>query len=97
MAPKIFDLKRKLIPLHPLTNFEIQKYQNEPKFNGVYSRDNLPKTIKNGAYVINLLEYADIGTYWIGLYIKNTEIIYFDSFGVEHFPKELKNLLDIKI
>ena len=40
---------------HPLTNFEIQKYyQNEPRFNGVYSRDNLPKKIKDGAYVINL-------------------------------------------
>ena len=45
------------MPLHPLTNFEIQKYyQNESRFNGVYSRDNLPK-IKNGAYVINLDEY----------------------------------------
>ena len=39
---------------HPLTNFEIQKYyQNEPKFDGVYSRNNLPK-IKDGAYVISL-------------------------------------------
>ena len=36
----------------PLTNFEINKYyENEPRFNGVYFRDNLPKTIKNGAYV----------------------------------------------
>ena len=43
-----------LMPPNPLTNFEIQKYyQNEPRFNGVYSRDNLPK-IKHGAYVINL-------------------------------------------
>ena len=49
-----------MLPL-PLTNFEIQKYyQNEPKFNGVYSRDNLPK-IKDGAYVINLDEYESIG------------------------------------
>ena len=41
---------------HPLTNFEIQKYhQNEPRFNVVFSRDNLPK-IKDGAYVINLDE-----------------------------------------
>ena len=44
------------MPIHPLTNFEIQKcYQSEPKFNGVYSRNNLPK-IKDGAYVINLQE-----------------------------------------
>ena len=44
-----------------LTNFEIQKYyQNKPRFNGVYSRDNLTE-IRDGAYVINLDEYSDIG------------------------------------
>ena len=43
----------------------------------------LPKTIEDGAYVINLDEYADVGTHWIVLYVKNTAIIYFDSFGVE--------------
>ena len=52
------------MPPHLLTNFEIQKcYQNEPRFNGVYSRNNLPKTIKDGAYVINLDEYTDVGTH----------------------------------
>ena len=57
------------MPPHPLINFEIQKYyQNEPRFNGVYSRDNLPK-IKDGAYVINLDEYSDIGTHWVALYV----------------------------
>ena len=35
---------------------------------------------------MNLDEYADVGTLWIALYVKNIEIIYFDSFGVEHFP-----------
>ena len=75
---------------HPLTNFEIQEYyQNEPRFNGVFSRDNLPNAIKNGAYVINLDEYRDIGTYWVALYVNNKTIIYFDSFGVEHIPKEI--------
>ena len=54
------------MPPHPLTNFEIQKYyQNEPRFNGVYSRDNLSVEIKNGAYVINLDEYSDIETHWV--------------------------------
>ena len=49
---------------HSLTNFEIQKYyQNEPRFNGVYSRDNPLKKINDGAYIINLDEYADIGTH----------------------------------
>ena len=52
------------MPPHPLTNFEIQKYyQNEPRFNGVYSRDNLSVAIKDGAYIINLNEYSDIGTH----------------------------------
>ena len=75
---------------HPLTNFEIQEYyQNEPRFNGVFSRDNLPNNnIKNGAYVINLDEYHDIGTHWVALYVNNKTIIYFDSFGAEHIPKE---------
>ena len=63
-------------------------YENESRFNGVYSRDNLPNKIKDGAYVINLDEYSDIGTHWIALYVKNNDITYFDSFGVEHIPKE---------
>ena len=62
-----------LIPPHPLTNLELQKYyQNEPRLNGIYSRDNLPNKIKDGAYVINLDEYSDIGTHWIVLYALNT-------------------------
>ena len=52
------------MPSHPLTDFEIQKYyQNEPRFNGVFSRDNLPEKTKDGAHVINLDEYADVGTH----------------------------------
>ena len=75
---------------HPLTNFKIQKYyQNEPRFNGVYSSDNLPKTIKDGENVINLDESADVGTHWIALYNSNIEIICFDSFGVEHVAKKI--------
>ena len=78
------------MPPHPLTNFEIIKYyENEPRFNGVYSTDNLPNKRKDGAYVINLDEYSDIGTHWIALYVKNNDITYFDSFGVEHIPKEI--------
>ena len=85
------------MPPHPLTNFEIQKYyKNEPRFNGVYSRDNLPK-IKDGAYVINLDEYSDIGTHWIALYSLDKNVTYFDSFGVEHIPKEIKIFIDISI
>ena len=43
-----------------------------------------------GAYIINLDEYSDIGTHWIALYVKNTDITYFNSFGVEHIPKEIQ-------
>ena len=76
---------------HPLTSFEIMKYyENESTFNGVYFRDNLPDKIKDGAYVINLGGYSDIGTHWIALYVKHNDITYFDSFGVEHIPKEIK-------
>ena len=57
------------MPPHPLTNFEIQKYyQNEPKFNGVYSRNNLSK-IKDRAYIINCDEYESMGTHWVDLMI----------------------------
>ena len=82
---------------HPLTNFEIPKYyQNEPKFNGVYSRNNLPK-IKDGTYVINFDEFKSIqGNHWIALYVNNEYVTYFDSFGVEHIPKEIEKLIGNK-
>ena len=48
-----------------------------------------PKKIKNDAYVINLDEYVDVGTHWIALFCRN-EIVYFDSFGVDHVPEFLK-------
>ena len=58
------------LPPHPLINFEIQEYyQNEPRFNGVVSRD--------------------IATHWVALYVNNKNIIYFDSFRVEHNPREI--------
>ena len=85
------------MPSHPLTNFEIQKYyHNESKFNGVFSRDSLPNKIKDGAYVINLNKYSDTGTHLIVLYVKNNDITYFDSFGVEHIPKEIKKFIGNK-
>ena len=80
---------------HPLTNFEIKKYyKSEPRFNGVFSRNNLFKSnfieynsikkIKDGAYITNLDEYANVGTQWIRLFCKKMKlfisIVYFDSF-----------------
>ena len=62
------------MPSHSLNNFEIQKhYENESRFNAVYSRDNLTECssteMKDGAYVINLDEYSEIGTHWSAFYI----------------------------
>ena len=80
-----------MLPFHPLTTIEINEYYiNEPRFNGVYSRNNLPKTIKKRAYIINLDEYENTGTQWIALFVKTNEAIYFDSFGIEHVPKEYR-------
>ena len=79
---------------HTLTNFEIKRhYQNEPRFNGIFSRNSLPKKIKDGAYVINVDEYPDVGTHWIALFCNKNETVYFDSFGVEHIPKEIKDFI----
>ena len=85
---------RFLILPHPLTNFEIQKYyENEPRFNGAYSRNNLPKTIKDGICVINLDEYQDVGTHWIASFCSRSEIAYFSSFGIEHAPEKIKKFI----
>ena len=76
------------MPPHPLTNFEIQKYyQNELKFDGLYSRNNLPK-IKDGAYVINLDEYESIGTHWKALHVNNNNLT--------DIPKEIKKFIGNK-
>ena len=84
-----------LLPFHPFTNIEINEYyKNEPRFNGVYSRNNLPNKIKKGAYVINLDEYENTGTHCVSLFVKTNEAIYFDSFGIEHIPKEINKFIN---
>ena len=88
-----------LMPPHPLKNFEIQKYyENELRFIGVFSRDNMPIKIKDGPYIINLDEYKDLGIHWIALFCNRSEIVYFGSFELN--LKKLKkkwNLSGIKI
>ena len=75
---------------HPLPNFEIQEfYQNESRFDIVYSRNNLSK-IKDGTYVTNVGERKSTGAHWIVLYVNDDNVTYFDRFGVELIPKELK-------
>ena len=69
---------------HLLTNFEVEAYyQNEPRFNRVYSRDNLQVKVKDGAYVINLDDYSDIETHWIALYGNNKTV------SQEHISQEI--------
>ena len=82
------------MPPNSLTNLEIMKYYtNKSRFNCVYSRDNL-STIKDGAYIKNLDEYSDIGTHWVALQVNNNNVTYFDSFGVEHIPKEIIKFIE---
>ena len=86
------------MPPHSSTYFEIQKYyQNDPEFNSVCPRNNLPE-MKYGAYVMNLDEYKSITIDWIALYVigdngsASYDATYFDSFGVEEIPKEIKKI-----
>ena len=77
------------MPPHPLTNFEIIDYfKSEPRFNGVYSRNILPK-LKKGAYVTNLNYSKNTGTHWVVIFVKKDEVIYFDIFGAEHISEEI--------
>ena len=79
----------KILTPHPLKNFEIQAYyQNEPRFNGVYSKGNLNDKINDGAHVINLDEYSDIGTHWIALYVNNKTVTYLIALGLSTFQKK---------
>ena len=61
-----------------------------------FSGDNMPEKIKDGAYVINLDKYADVGKHWVALFCNRSEIVCFDSFGVEHVPEEFKEFFGIK-
>ena len=89
IVKQVLEIKWVFDAASSFSNFEIQKYyQNDPGLNGVYSRDNLPK-IKDRAYIINFDEYSYIGTHWIALFVPNENITCFDSFEVEHIPKEI--------
>ena len=62
----------------------------------MYSRNNLLNKIKKGAYVINLDEYESTGTHWVALFVKPKFRVYFDSFGIEHIPKEINKFIRSK-
>ena len=79
-----------LVLPHPLTNFEIQKYyKSEPRFNGAFSRNNVPKKIKDGAYIQNLDEYANVGTHWIALFCKKMKLLISVVLVLDIFLKKL--------
>ena len=85
------------MPPHPLTNFEIKEcYQNESRVNGVFSRDILPKKIKDRTYVISVDGYADVGTHWIALFCKKLKLFISIVSVLNMFLKKLKNLSEIK-
>ena len=49
-----------------------------------------------GEYIINLDEYADVATHWIALFCNRSEIVCFNSFGVEHVPEQIKTFVGNK-
>ena len=88
-AGRGYNMDKNLFQLHTLSNIEITKdFNYEPRFNGVYSRDNLPK-IKGDVYVINLNDKQSKGTHWVSLFIDKNTDVYFDSFGIKYIPQEV--------
>ena len=101
VANRAKDEGSKKTPKFTVTSSSINKYRNfieyyanEPKLNGVYSRNNLPNKIKKGAYVINLDEYENTGTHWVVLFVKPKYTVYFDSFGIVHIPKKINKFIN---
>ena len=85
------------MPLHPLTNFEIKRYyQNEPRFNGVFSKDNLPKKIKHGAYITNLHSMQVLVSTGLLYFVKKAKLFIWIVLVLSMFLKKLKNLSEIK-
>ena len=90
-----------LIPPHLLINFEMQKYyENELRFNGVFSRNSLPQKIRDGIYVIKqyIICITQMHTH-IGLLYFVTELILYILliWMLNIFLKKLKNFPGIKI
>ena len=81
-----------------MIGFETQTCcQNKSKLKGVFSRNNLRDTVKDGMHVVNRDKYKSIGTHWIVLCVNGNNVKKFDSFGTEHVPKEIKCLSETKI
>ena len=85
-----------LVLIQRLNNIEIVNYFNyEPRFNGVSSRNNLPR-IKDGAYIINLDNENSKGTHWVSSFIDRNTAVYCCSFWIEYIPQEVINKLKNK-
>ena len=70
-------------------------FNYEPRFNGIFSRNNLPRT-KDGAYVINLDDKKSKGRNWVSLFIDRNLAVYFDCFALEYIPQEVLNKIKDK-
>ena len=76
-------------------NPNVEMRNAQPKFNGVFLRSNLPKE-NDGVYSINIHGFKSLAVQWKALYINGNNIINFDSYGVEHIPKENKRFIGNK-
>ncbi len=83
--------------MNTLSNFDIQdilEYHNL-NINGIFNKDDMPKKLKKGFYIINLDKKFNSGTHWTCLYYINPNYsIYFDAFGF-YPPEEIENKLKI--
>ena len=77
-----------------LPNNSNSNNNNNNNNNSNNNNNNNNNNIKNGAYVINFDEYRDIGAHWVALYVNNKAATYFDSFGIEHIPKEIMKFIE---
>ena len=83
---------------HPSTNIEIQKYyQSKFKFKDVCSRNNLPSTVKDRAYLVNLDEYKSVGTHLIAFYVSGNSVTHLIALLLNEFQKRSMDLSAAKI
>ena len=77
-----------------LKHCKVPKYHDQDcRFNGVYSRNNLPR-IKDGVSAINQDDEESKGTYWVSLFINISTAVYFDSFGIKYFRQEVLSKIE---
>ena len=81
---------------HPLTNFKYKSIIRIKLDLMEFTLEIIYLKIKDGANLINVHDCSDNETHWIALYTLNSNVTCFDSFGVEHIPKEIKKFIGNK-